>query len=349
MFTWLHSIITKVRDWVSTSSAASSRNAAVVAPPRPLSPVPIPPITPPSIAPVIRPNSPAPIVVPFSSVFGVNGPTTTAAQASSLGVGWVRILASWHDIETHQGGYDWSSVDKAIQWALSSGLTNILLTLAFTPDWASTGDKMSPPKAANLKDWTAFITAVVGRYVQVSHFQIWNEPTKEAGFWRGTDQQFVDLIHIPAASIIRRLDPTAKIVFGGWPSNGGIPRYEALLNYHDCWKYVDYLDLHYYGLDGMTALYPTWIASGKCFGIWQSEIGYVDDKGAYLTQQYPALLTWAKGKWTHPDQFKYFWYSAQGGPPDLAFNDSPVVYTPNGLALQALASKYDGGKANVNE
>ncbi|OWA73336.1 glycoside hydrolase family 39, partial [Klebsiella pneumoniae] len=128
----------------------------------------------------------------------------------------VIIYFSCKNIEKAKGFYQWKKYDDLITEAHNKGYI-LLPILGYTPTWGTNGGQSSPPTEE--KDWTDFISAVVNRYSRapynIKYYQIWNEPTKKAGFWKGSNEQFIDSIYIPAAKIIKKHG--GKVVFGGWP------------------------------------------------------------------------------------------------------------------------------------
>jgi hypothetical protein len=230
--------------------------------------------------------------------------------AQQLGIGWGRASASWMVIEAKQGSMDWSSSDKDVQGIEAAG-DQVVLLLAYTPAWDQTVKSagQAPPK--NPSDWTHFVEAAVSRYsaapYNVRYFQIWNEPTQKATFWLGTDQQYVDMIYIPAAKIIRQHG--CYVVFGGWPLSNSVQELDNVLNYNNAWQWTDYVDMHYHGLPDIQHEYAQWVANGKCRGVWETEFGYNNDPE--FTIFYLQVLNWTmQVGWRDPNEFKLFWYTS---------------------------------------
>ncbi len=59
---------------------------------------------------------------------------------SATGIPWVRIDINWFDIESQQGKFNWNEVDRVVNKAISLNL-KIFATFAYTPPWASSGNK----------------------------------------------------------------------------------------------------------------------------------------------------------------------------------------------------------------
>lgn len=286
-------------------------------------------------------------------IVGTVGEIPSADLIKEMKVGFVRIIVAWSEVSfPTKGTYNWDKPDLFARHAHNQGL-GAVLDLTYTAVWASTNPNQPqshwqffPPK--NVSDWTDFVDAAVTHYMaspyNVKYFQVWNEPVQGSGFWVGTNQQWVDEIYIPAAKVIRKHG--AYVVFGGWPSGSGIPAYNAELQLHNAWQYTDILDVHYYPVvQAFRPLYNQWIATGKCKGIWETEMG-AQNNPTFLTQQYANLYNWARteGHWSFPDQYKLFWFTGFGANDKNALTrqmpgNPQVVLTANGQALAALAQK----------
>lgn len=250
----------------------------------------------------------------FNSVVNMALPGTV----KKLGFGWARNGFSWGSIEPQKGVWDWRGTDELILRAHALGV-QILPNLLYTAPWAESiaGNQGSPPK--HVEDWESFVEHTVARYSRppfnLRYFQVWNEPTREAGFWSGkTNRDFIDTIYLPAAKIIRKYD--CRVVFGGWPDSNSLTEYDDLLTYHDAWKWTDILDLHYRDVSAWKHLYTKWIKTGKCRGIWETEVGYTSDPD-FLPSLYLQVLQFClESGWNDANQYKLFWYASWGAGKD---------------------------------
>jgi hypothetical protein len=275
----------------------------------------------------------------------MNGGALYPDLMNGMKIGALRFDISWGAVEPARGQWNWASADNFMKAGPNMGLQMIPM-LGYTAGWAVAipGKAVGPPK--NTSDWTDFVTAVVKRYTaapyNAQYFQVWNEPTKAAGFWAGaTDMDWVDQIYIPAARAIR--ENGGRVVFGGWPQNGPIAQLNAELQHNNAWQVTDILDIHYLPLRILQQVYSQWVATGKCKGVWETEVGAVNNP-VFLTNLYSGVFNWAKtsGQWSFPDQYKLFWYPGFGaGCPACLATPGPQpksqVLTPNGQALQKLA------------
>eukprot|EP01052_Picozoa_sp_SAG31_P009023 SAG31_NODE_466_length_15291_cov_7.540066_8_plen_1560_part_00 len=152
----------------------------------------------------------------------------------------------------------------------------------------------------------------------VDHFQIWNEPTQQAGAWHGSDKQFIDDVYLPAAVEIRKLG--GKVVFGGWPGSNPLTEFNGLLRYRDAWRLTDVIDTHYRPVEEWITL-ANWTAiQGGPTALWQTEVAPPvppDSSDQWMGQpnrlpnKFLRALYWAltSGRWSRPDQYRFFWFA----------------------------------------
>jgi len=236
---------------------------------------------------------------------------------NELGVGWGRQDFSWNEIEPSQNQWRFDKYDAMVLGVHKWGC-QILPILCYTASWAVAEGAPNTAGAARVRDWEDFVDTTVERYgkppYNLRYFQVWNEPTRKAGFWRGaTDDEFFQRVYLPAAKIIKRHG--CHVVFGGWPCSDGTARLIELMDKFEAWRWTDIVDIHYYGLPSMVRLYDHYVKTGKCAGIWQTEIGWHPFE-EYLPNLYCRTLYWGlKQGWEFRDQFKLFWYAFWGAGP----------------------------------
>lgn len=147
---------------------------------------------------------------------GVEGGYWASAPFGALRL-WDNGTA-WSQIELAKGEFKWDNIEDSLANAESKGMTDIMLVLGTTPEWAA--QEINPedypqPGAAsapkNLADWDDWVTEVVTRYQgRFSSYQIWNEANL-ANFYNGTPQEMADMTK-RAYDIIKTLDPEALVI-----------------------------------------------------------------------------------------------------------------------------------------
>lgn len=290
----------------------------------------------------------------FRDFNGVNH-FVISKNAQAMGLGWVRQDFDWRKIEKQKGQWDWTEPDSLVRLAQAQNV-GFLPTLLHTPGWARTqGPPKNPPDVAppdRVQDWEDFVEHVVARYsaapYNLRYFQVWNEPTLQASFWRGkTNTDYIDLIYLPAAKIIRRHG--CYVVFGGWPASNSLQELASILNYRNAIQWTDIVDVHYRSAADWQQLYNTWVATGKCRGVWQTETGF-SPAPDFITGVYNRLLFMSlQWGWKNPDAYKLFYYAAWGSGSDgekcltKTGAGGQLVLSHNGVRLAVMNNLLGGG------
>ncbi|WP_242538549.1 hypothetical protein [Trinickia acidisoli] len=328
----------------------------------------------------------------IAQLIGANGwPVTSAdiAMWKAMGLSWGRDSVgpgqrnSPNDpIEVDKTGSAFDhDLPPAILQNNRNGIQSLLL-LGYTPKWNASvsGDGRSAPKDDSV--WQRYVETVVRTYIappyNVRYFQIWNEAAgrlsggaPQASFWHGKNfnrqralakpydramQDYVELVHVPAARIVRKYG--GYVVYGGWPDQGGLDTYMKWLEYRSpvvnarMLDWVDYLDTHYLGVDALTPLYERYVANGSVRGVWQTEIGdrYMIDPH-YLPMYFFKFAVWALDHaWDDPNKYVSMVYHWDGFESfRLTHRGNPRTYNVSGTSLVVLnktvggaLSRFDG-------
>jgi hypothetical protein len=174
------------------------------------------------VSPIVAPSEVPvdPNAVPASMVGlhieGVEGGAWASAPFGALRL-WDNGTA-WSQIELAKGEFKWDNIEGSLENAESKGLTDIMLVLGTTPDWAAKeindADYPQPGAASapkNLKDWDDWVTEVVTRYKgRFSSYQIWNEANL-INFYNGTPEEMAEMTK-RAYDIIKSIDPEALVI-----------------------------------------------------------------------------------------------------------------------------------------
>ena len=150
-------------------------------------------------------------------------------RMSATGIGAVRVLVNWNDVEPRPGLRDWSRYDAYFGRLAAAGLQVQPLLLG-EPGW--TPHFPRPPIFGSLaqSSWQNFLTDLAARYGRNGQFwqqhpelpylplvdwEVWNEPNL-SGYWGGkpNPRQYVQLLRLTGAGL-RAADPQARIGIGG--------------------------------------------------------------------------------------------------------------------------------------
>ncbi len=201
----------------------------------------------------------------------------------------------------------------------------ILLTLGFTPRWASSdpdnassayGAPGATAPPADVNDWKNFVRAVSSRYKGCIHgYEVWNEPDG-SGFYSGTPAQLVAL-EKATREALRETDPSALVVAPSPSSGDAVNSLKWMSDYLAAGggKNADVIGVHMYNPfpeDDVEAahLFRSLLTAYKMDKkpLWNTETGWgFDGKSdaaevsAFVARVY--LLNWASGF------RRYYWYS----------------------------------------
>ena len=228
--------------------------------------------------------------------FGLHVPGISSGVDPTVPYGSIRLWdsgISWGAVEKRRGVYSWQAFDRAIANANAQNV-EIVYVLGSTPRWAARNMRegaypnagaASPPRS--ITDWRRWVTKVATRYGgSIDAYQIWNEANLTT-FWQGTPAQMAQLT-VEAKRIIRRIDPTAKVIAASSTVrltsafNRFFPAYLAELRRRS-WP-VDVFAIHTYGPSTASpALRQKYIAKARAElrearaprrPLWDTEVNY---------------------------------------------------------------------------
>ena len=142
------------------------------------------------------------------------------AAVKTLGLHWVRVFATWPDIEPERGVFaaNWLASYEGLFHSLPAG-TKVIVDVVGTPSWETgSGDEHTPP--ANPQEYAAFVGALAQRWAgRVAAFEIWNEEDN-ASWWAGAPNPaaYTELLKA-TYPVVKAADPSATVVLGGLTGN----------------------------------------------------------------------------------------------------------------------------------
>jgi hypothetical protein len=135
-------------------------------------------------------------------------------MARAAGIGWIKQLFPWEEIEPQRKGeYDWAKYDRIVDLAEQYDM-GIIARLDRPPDWARADSQFKTRPPDDLADYGDFVHAFVERYKgRVRHIQIWNEPnlTAEWGFQRVDAVAYTQLLEV-AYQRAKEADPEVVVL-----------------------------------------------------------------------------------------------------------------------------------------
>ncbi len=189
--------------------------------------------------------------------------TVDVALARDLGTTWTRAWLPWAQIETAPGQYDWSWADTQFNRFTQAGY-KIDAVIYFPPVWAA-GTDCGP--ISDTVALTQFVTTVIARYGdQVDAWEFINEPDSFVGYpsygpaigcWAAQPQLYADRLAL-FHDLVKALDPTALVVFGGLAYDNWQVFDRDFLTHtlqSGAGPYFDVLSLHFYPINAQD--FPT--------------------------------------------------------------------------------------------
>lgn len=195
--------------------------------------------------------------------------------------------------------------------------------------------------------WRAFVRRVVTELraepYGVEYFQLWNEAHPRSGFWHGTMDEYMALIHRPGSDAVR--ESGGKVVYGGWPCIASPGDFLKYLDRHEAWGTVDVLSIHYFGAHDLKRVRDGALARGHDLPVWATEIGF-NRNYLYVAGQYLRLLDLLlHDPHARPELYKPFFFAwwSPDDPKAFGFNKCLMrgaARTPHGQALATLAELF---------
>lgn len=141
-------------------------------------------------------------------------------EVKSLGAHWVRVFATWPDLEPQPGVFapDWLGYYDQLFRSLPAG-TKLIVVVVGAPRWETgSSDEHTPP--ANPNDYGAFIGALAHRWAgHVAAYEIWNEENLPEWWAGGPNPGAYAQLLKSAYPAVKAADPNATVVLGGLAGN----------------------------------------------------------------------------------------------------------------------------------
>jgi hypothetical protein len=152
---------------------------------------------------------------------GVREPTAAQiADVKALGAHWVRVFATWPDLEPQPGYFaaSWLGKYEHLFAVLPAG-TKVIIDVVGAPSWEThSSDVHAPP--ANPNDYAAFLGGLARRWAgRVAAYEIWNEEDSP-NWWTGAPDPaaYAQLLKATYPAV-KAADPSATVVLGGLTGN----------------------------------------------------------------------------------------------------------------------------------
>jgi len=219
----------------------------------------------------------------------------SVANIKALGTHWVRLFATWPDLEPSRGVYasNWLESYEQTFSSLPAG-TKVILDVVDSPSWETgSTDEHTPP--ANPQDYAALLGMLAQRFgTKVAAYEIWNEEDAPIWWTGAPDPAAYTQLLKATYPVIKAANPRATVVLGGLTGNdyqflegvyaaGGKGYFDAVGVHTDtaCDKLSPYEFLR--GSDGRLIddsflaykeVHAVMLANGDDSPIWMTELGW---------------------------------------------------------------------------
>ena len=185
--------------------------------------------------------APAPAAAP--GVVLANAGAPHVGDLKTLGTHWVRVFATWSDLEPAPGVFaaNWFAAYDKLFRELPGG-TQVIVDVVGTPRWETgSSDEHTPP--ANPEDYAAFVAALAQHFAgRVAAWELWNEEDSPTWWVGAPDPAAYAALLRDTYPAIKAADPGATVLVGGLTGND-YPYLQAL--YADGAKgYFDAVGVH---------------------------------------------------------------------------------------------------------
>jgi hypothetical protein len=145
---------------------------------------------------------------------------TQISAVKALGAHWVRLFATWPDLEPQRGVFaaNWLASYEQVFKQLPPG-TKVIIDVVDTPSWETgSDDEHAPP--ANPYDYAALLGSLAHRWAgRVTAYEIWNEEDSPSWWTGGPNPAAYTQLLQATYPAIKGGDPNATVVLGGLTGN----------------------------------------------------------------------------------------------------------------------------------
>jgi len=189
----------------------------------------------------------------------------TLKLAKEAGIGWIKQLFPWEEIEPQKGYFfddkykksTWQKYDEIVDLAEQYGL-RIIARLDRPPAWTRKDNRYATAPPDNLEDYVTYVKTIMARYKgRIQYYQVWNEPNiwPEWGDQSVNPAGYVEMLK-RAYTAAKQVDPDVVILSAPLaqtleetPRNMSELRYLAAMYQAGAKDYFDILAANGYGFE----------------------------------------------------------------------------------------------------
>ncbi len=142
------------------------------------------------------------------------------ADIRALGTHWVRVFATWPDLEPQRGVYapNWVASYEQLFRALPAG-SKVIIVVVDSPSW-ETGSANPHTPPSNPNDYAAFLGFLAHQWAgHVAAYEVWNEEDGAASWAGGPNPAAYAQLLKATYPVVKAADPSTKVLVGGLSGN----------------------------------------------------------------------------------------------------------------------------------
>jgi hypothetical protein len=127
-------------------------------------------------------------------------------KMAEAGVSTIRMFPEWRGFEPKSGTWHWADGDRLVKSAADYQLEINGILMGSPPGTKA----VHAFPMDNLDDWSRYVSAVVGRYEQIRHWEVWNEGNGGFNDGRHTTSDYARLA-VATYEAAKKANPRAKV------------------------------------------------------------------------------------------------------------------------------------------
>ena len=156
------------------------------------------------------------------------------------GIHWFRFGPDWSAVQPRHGEFDFNYPDTVIAEANKNNI-HVSGVFAYLAPWASSKNTAVDFPIKDIQYWRDFVEAMVRRYPNVTHWEVWNEFNSTAFSRNATPADYAELVR-EACKVAKKANPNVKI--GISCANFAVPWFDAVIK-AGCGPF-DFIAIHPY-------------------------------------------------------------------------------------------------------
>ncbi|MEZ0299481.1 MAG: endo-1,4-beta-xylanase [Candidatus Methylacidiphilales bacterium] len=129
-----------------------------------------------------------------------------------IGITAIKEFPEWEGIQKTKDSWNWANADATLAEAKANDMSLYGLLL-YLPAWASSSGKGRHWPMADIKDWETYAESTIGRYKDITCWEVYNEFNSPAFAKNGTPKDYAQILAATYRAA-KRANPKARIGMG---------------------------------------------------------------------------------------------------------------------------------------